>query len=203
MPFVIIIRADHQHFLMGDNTAHIIGFETLIEALEYFETTSRQDGLKDNVPMFPKRNGFKLFVPSIVNVPVFKELVQNILAKRPEPVLICTNSNESHVGITTQKSAKDYWERGRHKAMHWLRKGEHSANTKLKGREQEIIEFMLQGLKSEHIAKRMGVFATTVRQAIMMMDLEKRVKEIQNERKVNNGIHQKKSPRQKGQATAP
>ena len=199
MPFVILIRADHKSFyLMGDSTAHIIAFPTNVQALEYYENTSRQEGLTDNVPMFPKRNGFKIFEPSIVNMPVFKELVLNILARRPEPVFISTDTGETHVAITTQKSARDYWEKGRNRALWWLRKGEHSANTKLRGRESEIVELLLQGLKSEHIAKRMGVYGPTVRQAINTMDLNKRCEEIRIERQVQSGIHKTKSSRQKG-----
>ena len=193
MPHVILIRADEKSFyLMGDSTAHIIGFGTNVKALEYYETTSRQDGLKDNVPMFPKRNGFKIFEPSIVNMPIFKELVQNILAKKPEPVLISTDIGETHVAITTQKLAKEYWEKGRWRALHWLRKGSGGANTKLRGREAEIVELLLQGLKSEHIGKRLGVHAQTVRQCINMKDLEKRCLEINNERKASNGRDKKR-----------
>lgn len=174
MPFVVIIRADNEHFLMGDNRARIIGFETNIEALEYYETISRQVGSSNHnqPPAFPKRNGFKTFAPSIIEIKAFKELVQHILPAKPEPLLISTGS-ESHVAITTGREAGTYWDKGRHRAFVWLRKGEHSANTKLKGREQEIIDLLQQGLKAQHIGKRLGVHAQTVTQHIQMMDLGK------------------------------
>jgi len=198
MPFVILIQADGiRYFLLADSKAHIIGFETNVEALEYYEKLSVQIGSSDPPPPFQKRNGYTTFAPSIVDVPVFKDLVQNILAKRPEPLLLCSSS-ESRVVISTGRAAKDYWERGRRTALHWLRKGPGGVKTKLMGREQEIIKWLKQGLATEHIGKMMGVQAATVRHHISMMDLWKHYVKQTTVRKASNGIYQTTSSGKKG-----
>lgn len=196
MPFVVLIQADGTHyFLLSDSKASIIGFETNIEALEYYEIVSLQIGSSDPPPPFQRRNGYKAFAPSIVDMPVFRDLVQNILAKKPEPLLLCSHT-ESRVAITTGRAAKEYWANGRHKALYWLRKNEGRAKTKLMGREQEIIKWLKLGLVPEHISQKMGVHPQTIRHHMSMMDLWKYFVKQPTERK-NNGIHKKTSPRKR------
>ena len=187
MPFIILIKADEEVFLMGDTQGRIIGFSSAMQAIAYYDKFLTLDK-QMMAPQLGHRNSFSAFHPSIVKMDEFRELVKRILRPKPVALRISTNS-ETRVGITTQMQAKVYWLDGRHSKLADLRKG--GTVSKLKGREAEVIRLMQSGLGNLMISKKLGVHAQTVLAFIIDNDLEKyrhqkrcvevKAKEIQEE----------------------
>lgn len=166
MPFIVILKADGRFYMMGDAQGNVIGFQTMAQAFEYFDA-----GKGESIPM----NGcveLKVadIAPSIISIPTFREVVESILPERVK-VYRLVNGSIASIGLGTRSGVGAYWERGRHKAFVWLRKGEGSANTKLRGKEDQVTQMIKDGLTDVQIARLLKVHYQTVTHFIQQMKL--------------------------------
>lgn len=95
------------------------------------------------------------------------------MAEEPKRMLVARVKDAGIYAVTTRTGAGMYWRKGRHSELSWIRRGEKSANTKLRGREEEVTAMLKEGLSDVQIGKRLGVHYQTVGTFVQQMELRR------------------------------
>ena len=171
MPYIVMFRMDRDYYIMTDSKARVVGYVREYDALKAFESAFKEGFGIEFTELRLDRKHKPCCEPSVLMVRRFDDIVTRIAAETPKRVLIGSGNGTGIYAVTTRMGAGQFWRKGRNSELSWIRRGKKSANTKLRGREEEVITMMGEGMSDVQIGESLGVHYQTVGKFIQQMEL--------------------------------